>query len=380
MSVIAVAAGACWLLALHPFTTYPLSLALARALRPSGQGDPNTSAGTVNSVAICFCVRNEEAILSQKLANLKAVRDKSPTPIPAYVYFDGSTDAGESLARNWDNPVTIVADSVNRGKGHGLNTLIGLAKEDIIVFTDANVLFHPEAVPRLLTRFADPAVGCVCGRLEYVNADESDTARIGGLYWRLEEIIKTLESATGSVMGADGSIFAIRRELFVPIPPTFNDDLFISLGVLYQGRRIVSAQDALAFERNAADKGQEYRRKRRIACRAFTYFLHHVPSILGLGPWNVYKFVSHKLLRWLTIFFLAWAVMLSLLAAFGWAWALGILLVGSGLLVLGLRTDLPIVSPVAGILAAFTATGLGVLEAVVGRTYVSWQPADSSRK
>jgi cellulose synthase/poly-beta-1,6-N-acetylglucosamine synthase-like glycosyltransferase len=94
-----------------------------------------------------------------------------------------------------------------------MNTLAAATNAEFIVFSDANVMFAPDAITRLLCPFADPAVGCACGHLIYRAAEASATAATGSIYWRLEETIKELESRTGSTMGADGSIFAIRRVL-----------------------------------------------------------------------------------------------------------------------------------------------------------------------
>ena len=142
---------------------------------------------------------------------------------------------------------------------------------------DANVVFAPDAVRRLLRPFADPAVGCVCGHLVYTAPDGAAaegggggaTAATGSLYWRLEERIKELESRTGSVMGADGSIFAIRRALHRPPPRDIIDDMYVSLSILCDGHRVVRAGDALAYEATVSRPAEEFRRKIRIACQAF---------------------------------------------------------------------------------------------------------------
>src|SRR6185295_2273749 len=95
------------------------------------------------------------------------------------------------------------------------------------------------------------------------------TAETGSLYWRLEEAIKRLESETGSVMGADGSIFAIRRALHRPPPPDIIDDMYVSLAIACDGHRVVRAGDARAEEESVGRSGEEFRRKVRISCQAF---------------------------------------------------------------------------------------------------------------
>jgi hypothetical protein len=107
----------------------------------------------------------------------------------------------------------LVVSPTRYGKTHGMNTLVELTDADLVVFSDANVIFAADAVPTLLAPFADLGVGAVCGHLLYSVPGGSATAQSGSLYWRLDEHIKALESASGSLMGADGSIFAKWRIL-----------------------------------------------------------------------------------------------------------------------------------------------------------------------
>ncbi len=131
------------------------------------------------------------------------------------------------------------------------------------------------------------------------------TASTGSLYWRLEEGIKRLEQETGSVMGADGSLFAVRRSLHKAPPDHIIDDMFVSFWVLIQGYRIVQSKDARAYEESASNASDEFGRKARIACQAFNVHRMIWPHIRKLNFVTVYKYVSHKLLRWLCIYFLA---------------------------------------------------------------------------
>ncbi len=154
-------------------------------------------------------------------------------------------------------------------------------------------------VPHLLVPFGDPAVGVVCGHLRYGAAAAGNaTAATGSLYWRLEERIKQLESATGSVMGADGSIFAMRRSAYQPAPADLIDDMFVSLSALCAGGRVVRAEHAVAFEEQVSHPGEEFRRKVRIACQAFNVHRALWPRLRRLPALDRYKYVSHKLLRW----------------------------------------------------------------------------------
>jgi len=201
-------------LGVHPFVTYPLSLRLlarakARSARPR-LAEPSLEP----SFAICVCAYNEEGTIERKVANMLALR-RWIGRLEILVYVDAATDRTAELLEPFGNEITLVVSPRRYGKVHGMNLLAERARASILVFTDANVLFHEGAIEALAREFRDPRVGCVCGHLIYVN-DDTPTAAVGSLYWRLEERIKEYESAAGAVVGADGSIFALRRSPTAP--------------------------------------------------------------------------------------------------------------------------------------------------------------------
>ena len=297
------------------------------------------------------------------------------------VYDDGSTDGTGDILREHDG-ITVIAPPQRTGKTPGMNRLAALATGDVLVFTDANVTVEPESFANLERYFADPEVGCVCGHLLYLNREQSVTAATGADYWRLEEAIKQLESDTGSVMGADGSLFALRRSLHRPVPEHLIDDIYVSFGALFQGYRVVRAPDVRAFENSAAAAGDEFRRKVRISCQAFNIHRHLWPQLRRLGWVDLYKYVSHKLLRWLTIYSLALAglfLFAGLVALAGWVVALGLAVLGAAALGLGYALRLGPVPKLVDVLGAFAATGLGVIYSLRGREFRTWTPAASVR-
>lgn len=372
-------------LAVHPFVTYPLSLRVLARLRPRplARGNPaDASAGaSPGTAALCVCAYNEERVIRAKAENMLAMRAAFPG-LDLLVYVDGASDRTAEILRGYGGAIRVVESPVRTGKTHGMNTLVGLTGAEFVAFSDANVAFAPDAMARLLAPFADPAVGCVCGHLVYTGADGTATAATGSLYWRLEEHIKALESATGSVMGADGSIFALRRGLHEPPPPDLIDDMYVSLAVLCAGRRIVRAGDAVAYEEAVSRPGEEYRRKIRIACQAFNVHraLRHRLRVLPLV--ERYKYVSHKLLRWLTIYLLAAgaACVLAGLALAG-AWAVLAVVPAAcvaGLALAGVVRRGPIAA-VQDALGAFVATGIGVWRSLRGERFQTWNPPASAR-
>ena len=366
------------LLAAHPFTTYPLSLMLLRKLRPRTLEALPLAAPP--RVAVCVCAYNEERVIGERVRNILSLLPTCPG-LQTLVYVDGASDRTAEILHGFGDAITAIISPQRLGKTHGMNTLVGLTQADIVVFSDANVSFAPDAITRLVAPFADPAVGCVCGHLRYLAAD-GHTAATGSLYWRLEEHIKALESATGSVMGADGSIFAIRRALHVPPPANLIDDMYVSLAILCGGARIVRAADAIAYEASVSTSAEEFRRKIRIACQAFNVHRALAARLRRLPAIDRYKYLSHKLLRWLSIFSLAGAFLclaagLAALRAPGWL-AGFLLTAGLGAGLVGAARSGP-ASRLREIALALIATGLGVVRSLRGETFQTWTPPGSAR-
>ena len=263
-----------------------------------------------------------------------------------------------------------------------MNALVQQIDADILIFTDANVMFEQNVVSRIVGYFQDPKIGCVCGHLIYGGTSASGTALVGGLYWRLEERIKQLESDSGSAMGATGALFAIRRSLHKPVPDDIIDDMYLSLDILCRGYRVVRAPDVVAHEMSIPDTADEFRRKIRITCQALNVHRLLWPSIRRLGAWDVYKYVSHKLIRWFGGFLLlgAWIFLMLGCIAMGWG-PQALLGTGALLALLGLGVVLGnrVSGTVMGMLSAFLAATVGILESVRGKRYQVWSPADSIR-
>jgi cellulose synthase/poly-beta-1,6-N-acetylglucosamine synthase-like glycosyltransferase len=263
-----------------------------------------------------------------------------------------------------------------------MNTLVQRTDADILVFTDANVMFDAGVISRLIRYFQDPRVGCVCGHLRYGDTGASGTALAGGLYWRLEEYIKQLESESGSAMGADGSLFAIRRSLHNAVPEDVIDDMYVSLDILCQGSRVVRAPDVVAHEPSIPSVADEFRRKVRISCQALNVHRLMWPRLRKLGLWNLYKYLSHKLLRWFGGYLLlsAWLFLTLAFLAVGWETP-AFMLTAAPLAVLGAGLVRPNrLSGVAlGVLSAFLASAMGIVESLRGKRYQVWSPADSIR-
>lgn len=370
----------CLALALHPFITYPLSLLLLKKFWPH-RPKPQPARKPHIDFSICMCAYNEEGVIREKLQNLLALKQREPG-LEILIYVDAASDQTARKLRAYAPHIQFHVSPARHGKTHGMNLLASRATGDVILFTDANVMLDMDVLDKLRAAFEDSEVGCVCGNLIYTNGKDSVTASTGSLYWRLEEGIKRLEQETGSVMGADGSLFAIRRALHKAPPDHIIDDMFVSFWVLIQGYRVVQSKDARAYEESASNAADEFGRKSRIACQAFNVHRLIWPHLRKMNFLTVYKYVSHKLLRWLCIYFLVLSgiLLVAALTVAGYAWAAGVLIAGvivGG--ILGARYAIKPFSQIVDIVTSMAGAGLGVWKSVRGESFQTWTPVASLR-
>jgi cellulose synthase/poly-beta-1,6-N-acetylglucosamine synthase-like glycosyltransferase len=371
----------CLLAACHPFITYPWSLIVLQVLRPAKRcagGMPDARL----DCAVCVCAYNEERTIARKVENLLALRAREPG-LEILFYVDGESDRTAEILRGYGSQISLHVGTRRHGKTYGMNRLASKAEAQILIFTDANVLMDMDCVRDLRRYFADPEIGCVCGSLVYTNGRASATASSGSAYWRFEETVKKLETESGSMIGADGSVFAIRRSLHQPPPEHIIDDMYVSLKILCSGFRVIQASDALAYEESVVSGREEFNRKIRIACQAFNVHRLLWPQLRTLDGITFYKYVSHKLIRWFTIYLLAIAALAfeaALIVAGHTAMAAALVVCAAAAVYLGCVSSIRPFAQIAATLAALAGTGLGVWRSLRGERYQTWTPADSIRR
>jgi len=231
------------------------------------------------------------------------------------VVSDGSSDGTDAMLRGYaSHPhIQVVLNQSGRGKASGLNAAMAYARGEIIVFTDARQKIEPDALKLLVENFADPEVGCASGELMMGDPETGETNKGLGLYWGIEKKIREMESRSGSVVGATGALYAVRRAVLTPLPPeTILDDVYIPMHVAQQGARVVFDSRALVWDVPQLGTGHEFARKVRTLGGNY--------QLLQLAPWLLtnanplrFEFVSHKLLRLLAPFALAAALVTSAL-------------------------------------------------------------------
>lgn len=359
-------------LVVYPFAIYPL---LLRYL-PGKPVVPDP--GHTCTVTLVFCAFNEGRVMAEKLANIAALKARHPD-LQVLAFDDGSKDdtAAQILAK--PDLVGLVQGGGRNGKAHGMKLLAARATGDVIVFTDANVMLQEDAIERIRAWHGDPDVGGLCGTLRYIGTDQSVTASVGGLYWRLEEFLKRLESRSGNVMGADGSIFTLRRELYPEFPDSVLDDLTVSMAAVFAGKRLIKVDDVIAHENLVAARGEEFSRKVRIAARAYHTHLYLRPQLARMARVDRFKYVSRKVIRWFGgLFLILGTVSFLLLCTLISPWLGGAALVGLAALIwLAPRIGFRPLDAVLEIVLALMATLLGIIKALRGQTVVTWTPAQT---
>lgn len=372
ITLAAIVMAVCALLVIYPYLLYPV--VLKRLPKRPVARDPEHRC----SATLVFCAYNESAAMPEKLRNIEALKARYPD-LEVLAFDDGSADDTYQMLSARPDLLTVIQGGGRNGKAYGMKQLAAMAQGDIMVFTDANVLLDEDALDNLMAWYADPEVGGICGTLKYLGADESATASVGGLYWRLEEKLKSLESKTGNVMGADGSIFSLRRSLYPDFPDTVLDDLTVSMAAVFARKRLIKVDDVVAYERLVAARGEEFSRKVRIAARAYHTHLHLRPQLAQMAGIDKFKYGSRKLLRWFGGLFLGLGAVAALVLAtavsplFGLIFLVGLIGAGFG----AMRIKAGPIASVTEIVLALMATLLGVMRAMRGQTFVTWSPAKS---
>jgi cellulose synthase/poly-beta-1,6-N-acetylglucosamine synthase-like glycosyltransferase len=258
------------------------------------------------SVSLLISAYNESPVIASKLENSLAL-EFAGDPLEVIVVSDCSDDATDEIVRGYaGRGVRLLRQNQRLGKSAALNFAVPQARGRILIFSDANALYQPDAVHHLVRHFANPKVGYVVGNARYYEKDKgTPSAESEGLYWKLETYLKKKESLFGSVVGGDGAIYAIRPELFTPLLPTDINDFLNPLQIIARGYRGVFEPAAICYEEAAEQFSQEFRRKVRIISRSLNA-LRRIPAVLNplKNPRHWFLLVSHKLLRWLAPFFI----------------------------------------------------------------------------
>ncbi|MDP2326245.1 MAG: glycosyltransferase family 2 protein [Gammaproteobacteria bacterium] len=362
----------------YVYAGYPLVLWLLGSL---GFGRPVRRAAIEPPVTLVVSAYNEAAVIAEKVRNSLEL-DYPADRLHILVVSDASSDGTDAEVQSCQDPrVELLRMSDRGGKTAGLNAAVRRARGDIIVFSDANALYDKQALRQLVRNFADPEVGAVTGESRYRIAEDDASTDAENQYWTYELWIKRLESSLGSLVGADGAIYAVRKELYQDLGVADLSDFVNPLQVVARGYRNVYEAAAISYEGGAEGFAAEFRRKVRIVNRAWRATL----KLRGLlNPFRhgffALQFLSHKVLRWFIPVFLLAVLAANLWLASGSLFysatlAAQVLLYAAaaiGMLLERLGHPVRLLNVPYYFCAVNVASLLGIGQALAGRTYTTW--------
>jgi cellulose synthase/poly-beta-1,6-N-acetylglucosamine synthase-like glycosyltransferase len=231
--------------------------------------------------------------------------DYPPEKLTVWVGSDLSTDRTDEIVRSMRAPRLHFWRAPSRGGKTGIiNGLAPQITSDIILLTDANTMHREDCLKEMTKHFADPEVGGVAGHIEHKTAEADENAET--VYRGFESRQKALEGRLHSTISAFGGSYAIRRELFRPIPKNAysNDDVLIPMNIIRQGYRIIYETDAVSEEDMTGKIGSEFQRRVRIGAGNFQSFFWLLDFFNPTRGWPCFCYLSHKVTRWFSPFFI----------------------------------------------------------------------------
>ena len=290
-------------LILYTYLGYPLGIYIKSIFRKY----PVSTSHMENypRVSVVIAARNEEKNIERRIRNIMN-QDYPKEKLEAIIVSDGSVDATDDIVKKiitetegWAKGfLKIHSHKPSLGKPFCINAGVAVATGDIVVFADCRQRFADNAIKELVKNFVDQKVGCVSGELVFVETPGSSIQVEMGVYWRFEKWLRKLESATGSVPGATGAIYAIRKKLFRPLPvQTLLDDVLLPMHICMQGFRIIFENKAIAYDTVSQNFSLEKNRKIRTLAGNWQLLILE-PNLLNPFKNPIWtRFLSHKILR-----------------------------------------------------------------------------------
>jgi cellulose synthase/poly-beta-1,6-N-acetylglucosamine synthase-like glycosyltransferase len=280
---------------IYTYAGYPaLTVVLGRLMRRRV-----ATGGEEPSVTLIIAAFNEAAVIGATIEN-KLALDYPRNKLQIIVVSDSSTDGTDDIAQRFaGDGVLVMRQTPRRGKTAALNLAAQRATGDVIVFADANSMYAPDTLRMLARNFSDPAVGYVTGRLVYGRNADSAVGVGCRAYMAYEDLLRRSETSLGSIIGVNGGVDAVRRNLFSPMRDDQLPDFVLPLDVVRRGYRVVYEPDAILHENTLTTSRAEYRMRVRVALRAWwamaDMFMLLDPRRYGLFAFQLF---SHKVLRY----------------------------------------------------------------------------------
>ncbi len=367
----------------YVYAGYPLLVWIVSRLAPR----PVTRADFEPRVTVLITAYNEEPAIADKIRNTLAI-DYPPEKLEILVASDGSTDRTEEIAATFPG-VIVFRQEGRRGKTFTQNRAVERASGDVILFSDATTEYQPNVLRELLPNFADQTVGCVAGKLTYVDDSRSNVGKGAKSYWNYETFLKKAESRACSLIGASGCLYAVRKSAYREMYPEACSDFLICTVIYEQGMRSVYEPNAVCFEETNRRTDKEMKMRVRVISQTLTDLWRN-RSMLNPFRSGFYaiELISHKLLRYavpllLIVIFAASAALMGgsqffeivflSQVAFYFVAALGLLIERAG-------ARIGIFAIPHYFVLANVASVIGFYKFVRGERYATWEPIRDKNK
>lgn len=368
---------------IYTYLGYPLLVALVGTIRPRTQ----RRSAFEPAVSVIITAYNEERDLAAKLENTLAL-DYPRELLEIIVASDASSDRTDEIAREFaSRGVRIYRQPQRLGKTTAQNAAVERARGEILLFSDATTMYRPDVLRAMMPNFVDPTVGCVAGRLIYIDPTGSSVGRGAVSYWSYETFLKKHESRACSLIGASGCLYAVRRSAYLPLYPEAHGDFIIATKMIQQGLRTVFEPEAICIEETNRRIDNELKMRVRVITQTYTDLWRHRRM---LNPFHsgfyAVQLLSHKVMRYLVPLFL-----LAILAASG--------ILASGSLFFGILFAVQVASCAGAVLAAVLdragvrsrllafpqyfvlvnfASVVALYQLLRGERYAHWEPSRES--
>ena len=285
----------------YTYAAYPGLVTLVSVLRPRRlkRGDCQPT------VSVIITAYNEERDIAAKLENTLAI-DYPKELLEIIVASDCSSDRTDEIVKEFaSRGVQLYRQPQRLGKTTAQNAAVERARGEILLFSDATTMYQPNVLRAMMPNFADPSVGCVAGRLIYIDPSGSTIGHGNVSYWNYETFVKKHESRACSLIGASGCMYAVRRSAYLPLYPEAHGDFLIATKMVQQGLRTVFEPDAVCTEETNQRVDNELRMRVRVITQTFNDLWRHRAMLnpFRSGFFAVQLF-SHKVMRYLVPLFL----------------------------------------------------------------------------
>ena len=273
------------------------------------------------SVSLIISAYNEEKNIRKKIEDTLDL-DYPENRLEIIIASDCSTDKTDEIVKEYEaKGVRLIRLQERRGKTAAQNKAVQNAIGEILIFSDATTIYENDVIKKLVRNYNDPSVGCISGDIIFTDEDNVSVGQGGALYWRYESKIKQLESSIGSILGASGCIYSMRKSLYTPfkeelisdfispmqivINSNVDDDFLTPMKIYIKGVRSVMEPEAVSYEKASRSNSEEFRMRSRVITRAISGIVY-LKQIINPFQYFTYSFqlISHKIIRWLVPLFM----------------------------------------------------------------------------